>query len=243
MLNTIHFVLLPILTLSLLVPAAAQDQLRQDEVYGILDLTEEQFAAIQEQRLAFQKEILSLQTKLQTAYMELDNLYLQNAEQDKIDAQTAELDRMELELDKRFEVHQQQIRGLLTDEQKVLFDRFGALGMGPDFGMGYGVGLGRGYGAAYGRGYGAGYGRGAWGRGRAWNPDARYRGGYTRYRGYGRPAARGYGRDLGYTRAPARGLGRAMARTGAAYRIRRPMSARDAGRYVGRWFPRCWRWR
>jgi hypothetical protein len=225
------------------VPAAAQGQLWQDEAYSILDLTEEQFAAIQEQRLAFQKEILSLQTKLQTGYMELDNLYLQNSEQDKIDAQAAELDRMELELDERFEAHQQQIRGLLTDEQKVLFDRFGGLGMGPDFGMGYGVGLGRGYGAGYGRGGGRGMGRGAWGRGTAWNPDTRYRDRYTRYRGYGRLPARGYTRDLGYTRAPARNLGRGTARAGAVYRMRAPRSARDVGRYVRGWFPRCWRWR
>jgi len=49
----------------------------------------------------------------------------------------AELDQMELELDKQFETHQQQISTLLTDEQRVLFDRFGGLGMGPGFGMGY----------------------------------------------------------------------------------------------------------
>jgi hypothetical protein len=94
-------------------------------------------------------------------YMELDSLYLQNAEQPKIEGKIAELGQMELELDNQFEAHQQQISALLTDEQKVLFDRFGGLGMGPAFGMGYGAGYGRGMaraGAWNARGYGRGMG-------------------------------------------------------------------------------------
>ena len=247
--NRFISVFLPIFILMLMVPAAAQGLAWQGDPYNPLGLTEEQLASIQEQRLAFQEGILSLRAKLTTAYMALDNLYLQNAEQSKIEDQIAELDQMELELDQRFEAHQQQIRGLLTAEQKVLFDRFGGLGMGPDFGMGYGVGLGRGYGAGYGRGYGAGYGRGrgagrgAWGRGAAWSPDTRYRDGYARYRNSYRAPARGFGRDLGYTRAPAGGMGRAGARAGAGYRIRTTRDPRDVGRYVRGWVPRCWRWR
>ncbi len=244
--NKFFFVFLTFFTFALAVPAAAQVQPWPDEAYNVLDLSEEQLAIIQEHRLAFQKEILSLRTTLMTEYMELDNLYLQNEEQSNIETKIAELEQMELELDDRFDAHQQQIRGLLTDEQKVLFDRFGGLGMGPEYGMGYGMGYGagpgRGYSVGYGRGYGAGYGRGAWGRGAARNPDMRYRDGYA-LRGYGRAPARGYSRDTGYTRAPARGLSRGTARAGTAYRVRTPRDTRDVGRYVRGWFPRCRRWR
>ncbi len=241
--NKIFLVSLPILVLVLVLPAAAQDQYRQEHPYGFLDLTEEQLGAIQEQRLAFQKDILSLRTKLMTGYMELDNLYLESAEQAKIEGKISELDQLELELDKQFETHQQQIRSQLTEDQKVLFDRFGGLGMGPAFGMGYGAGLRAGYGRGWGRGSGWGAGRGAWTSGAARNRSVRYRDSYTRNSRYGRVPARGYSRDMGYTRAPARGLGRGTARAGAAYRIRTTRDARDFGRSMRYWFPRCWRWR
>jgi hypothetical protein len=206
-------ILLPILIVLSAVPASAQGRRWQAQPYDVLELTEDQLAAIQEQRLAFQKEILSLRTDLMSGYMELDNLYLQDADQGKIEGKLAELDQMEKELDKRFDTHQQQIRSLLTDEQQVLFDRFGGLGMGPAFGMGYGAG--------YGRAWGRGAGRAGWGRG----------------------AARGYGRGTGYTRAPARSYGRGAARAGAAYRTRAPRNFRDPARLMRYRFTRCWRWR
>lgn len=190
--SKVLIVFLPILILTLAIPASAQGLRWQAQPYNFLDLTEEQMAAIEEQRLAFQKDILSLRTQLMAGYMELDNLYLQNAEQPKIDGKIAELDQMELEFDNQFEAHQQQISALLTDEQKVLFDRFGGLGMGPAFGMGYGAGYGRGaawsgrrgmgmspaYGMGYGRAPARGINRGV-ARAGAWN-------------------ARGFGRGMGY---------------------------------------------
>jgi hypothetical protein len=245
--SKVLIVFLPILILTLAIPASAQDLRWQAQPYNFLDLTEEQMAAIQEQRLAFQKDILSLRTQLMAGYMELDNLYMQNAEQQKIEGKIAELDQMELEFDNQFEAHQQQISALLTDEQKVLFDRFGGLGMGPAFGMGYGAGYGRGmgYGAGYGRGmargggygmgYGAGYGRGM-ARGGGYGMD--YGAGYGRgaawsgRRGMGMSPAYG----MGYGRAPARGINRGVARAGA-------WNARGFGRGMGYNFPRCWRWR
>jgi len=225
--SKVLIVFLPILILLLVVPASAQGRRWQAQPYNFIDLTEEQLAAIQEQQMAFQKDILSLRTTLMAGYMELDNLYMQNAEQPRIDGKIAELDQMELELDKQFEIHQQQISALLTDEQKVLFDRFGGLGMGPAFGMGAGAGYGGGwargggYGAGYGGGWARGAGRGAWGRGAAWSRGARYSPGYTS--------------NMGYGRMPARDMGRGMARAGA-------WNARGMGRGMG-YFPRCWRWR
>ena len=108
-----------------------------------------------------------------TGYMDLDNLYMQDADQQKTETTIAELERMESELDKKFMAHQQQIREMLTDTQKVMFDRFGGLGIGFGRGMGYNKGVGSGWrsgvGRATGWNRGIGYARGSsrgWGRGR-----------------------------------------------------------------------------
>ncbi len=138
-----------------------------------LNLTPDQMAKIQEMRLEFQKESLSMWTELQNLNFELRALYLEDTGQEKIDAKLDQLDAMELELEKKWVVHQSQIRDLLTDEQKVMFDQWGGLGlswgrmdgmgpgMGMDFGRGYGMGFGRGYGGGFGRGGGRGFGRGS----------------------------------------------------------------------------------
>jgi adenylosuccinate synthase len=109
---------------------------------------------IEEMRFQFEKEILPLETKLQTHYSELRLMYAKNQEQAKIDAKLNQIDKMEIELERRFEAHQMNIRNLLTDEQKMLFDQEGG------FGMGLGMDYGRGYGQYYGRGYGRGPGMG-----------------------------------------------------------------------------------
>jgi hypothetical protein len=150
-------------------PGQAQRYWRQGARPGIgLDLTEEQLAKIQDMRLEFQKECLPLRTKLQSLYLELRSLSFKNTEQAKLDAKSAQIDELELELEKMFTTHQTQIRDLLTDEQKALFDQWGGLGLGMA-GMGFGMGQGMGYGRGYGRGWNRGPRR-DWGRGmgRAW---------------------------------------------------------------------------
>ena len=155
-------------------PGQAQQYWRQGTRPALgMDLTEAQLAKIQEMRLAFHKAILPLQSTIQTHYLELRSLYSKNTEQAVIDAKLAQIDKLEMELEQMFMDHQGQIRDLLTDEQKVLFDRWGGLGFGMagmGFGMGYGRGFGRGSGrgfARYSRGY-AGYGRGYTRLGRGW---------------------------------------------------------------------------
>lgn len=140
-----------------------------------MDLTEEQISQIQEMRLAFHKEILPLQSQIQTHYLELRGLYLKDTEQEKIDAKLAQIDKLEQDLDEKFLAHQNQVRELLTDEQKAVFDRWGGLGLGMG-GMGFGMGprmrggrgfagFNRGLARSFGRGFDRGFSRGA---GRAW---------------------------------------------------------------------------
>ena len=165
-------------------PGQAQRYWRQEmgPSYG-MNLTEQQLTKIQEMRLEFHKAILPLQSQIQTQYLELRGMYNKNTEQAEIETKMAEIDKLEMELEQMFMDHQSQIRDLLTDEQKVVFDQWGGLGLGMEgmgLGMGPGMGYGRGFGRSNGRGYRgyarnyAGYGRGfsqGWGRGmaRAWN--------------------------------------------------------------------------
>jgi len=142
---------------------------------GVVDLTDEQFDRIQDLRLAFQDEIRSLETKWSKLDLELDRM---SRKGQNLDAKLKELDSLELEMDKKWEEHQAQVRSLLTDDQKVLFDRFGGLGLGAGWGPGGDIGLDPRRGLRMGAGRGLGYGRSP-GLGRASR-------GYGRYRGYGR---------------------------------------------------------
>ncbi len=159
------FIVAVVLLMASALPSLAQARrpLGMRPAYG-LNLTEEQMERIEEMRLQFEKEILPLETELQTHYSELRLMYAKNQEQAKIDGKLFQIDKMEIELERRFEAHQMNIRNLLTDEQKMLFDQEGGFGMGlgMDYGGGYGrsPGMGRGYGQYYGRGYGRGPGMG-----------------------------------------------------------------------------------
>jgi Spy/CpxP family protein refolding chaperone len=149
-----------------------------------LDLTDEQFLQIQKIRLKFQEEILSLETRWRRVSLDLDELEWKGVDRAAIEAKIKELDRTEAELDKRYLDHRNEIRSVLTEDQRAVFDRTGGLGLGwgpgwgagmaPRWGMrwgggrgrgagwgpGMGLGSGRGYGRAYGRGWGPGLGRG-----------------------------------------------------------------------------------
>jgi hypothetical protein len=167
-----------------------------------MDLTEEQLAKIQDFRLAFHKAILPLQSTIQTHYLQLRTLYAKNTEQGIIDEKIAQIDKLEIEMEQMFMDHQEQVRNLLTDEQKALFDQWGGLGLGMagmGFGMGPGMGYGRGFGRGFGAGFGRGFGRGFGGYGRGYAGYGRGYAGYGRgYAGYGRGWFRGQGMGRGY---------------------------------------------
>ncbi len=190
---------IPVLIFGLALPLTAQGRRWNSQPAGALDLSDEQLVQIQELRIAFQKEILPLRNDIRIGYMELNQLHMQGAEQEKITAKDNALEKLEMELDKIHDSHQLQIRELLTDEQKVVFDEFGGLGMGIAYGGGYGMGFRSGNAAAWGRGRGMGR-----------NPGRIAPRAYTR--GFNRSTA--YNRDFG-RRAPRawqRNTGRGFAR-------------------------------
>jgi Spy/CpxP family protein refolding chaperone len=214
------FISLGVLTAFMLISALPGQAQRywQQEMWPSagMNLTSEQIMKIRELTLEFQKEILPMETELESLYMELDSLYYENAEQAKFKAVNNKIDTLEIELEEKHMAHENQIRALLTEEQKVLFDQWGGLGYGSEA-MGLGMGFGRGY-AGYGRGFGrgySGYGRGYAGYGRGFGRGysgygrgyAGYGRGYGRgYAGYGRGYA-GFDRDFGQGWSPGMGRG------------------------------------
>lgn len=185
-------------------PGLAQQYWRPRTMYSNNpNLTPEQIAKIEELTLEFQKDILPMETQLQTLYMEVGPLPYRDTEQAKFNAAFEKIDALEMELEKRYMAHENQIRALLTEEQKVIFDQWGELGLG--LGRMGGMGLGMGFGRAnrgYGRGYG-GYGAGYGGYGRGYSNYGRGYVGMTR--GYGQGWSRGIGR--GWGRGPGMGRG------------------------------------
>ena len=133
-----------------------------------LNLTDEQLARIQEVRLAFQERIMPLRMEWQKAQLNLDSLAMKGTGQKELEAAHKALDGVEAELEKAYQDHWSEVRNLLNEEQRVLFDRYGGLGMGLGWGAnsrwGIGRGMGRGFGADWGlrmeRGFRSGWGRG-----------------------------------------------------------------------------------
>jgi len=137
-----------------------------------LNLTDEQLAKIQEARLAFQERIMPLTMQWQRLQMNLDSLTWKKADQKQTNSAYEALDKVDAELEKAYQEHRNEVRNFLDEQQRIIFDRFGGLGMGPGWDLGWGMnprwgmrqGPGRGFGPAWGPGMGRGF-RGGWGFG------------------------------------------------------------------------------
>lgn len=87
-----------------------------------LNLSAEQKEELQKMRLDFQKEMLPLKTELQTKRLEFRKLRLENAETEKINAKIDEIAQVRAKLKKKAYAHHQEVREILTEEQKKIFD-------------------------------------------------------------------------------------------------------------------------
>ncbi len=169
----------------------------EDDYYD-LNLTQEQMEKIDKLELELEKELSPLISKLRSNYMELDELEaLRGSDPAKINKIWDVLYKLEEDIHNREISHEKEIRNLLTEDQKVIFNSYYDYALNPyasgDFGQGY-YGRGfmgfRGGNHGYGRyGYGAGMGRNYLGRG-----AGRVGRGYY---GYGRGVSRGYGMNRG----------------------------------------------
>jgi len=167
---------------------------RIDDDYYHLNLTREQIEEINKLEFQMERELSNLFLKLRSTYMELDELEAQRSpDPNQIENIWDKIYRLEDEIRKKEIDHQQNIRSLLTEDQRVLLDSYYRYDRGY---LGRGLGRFGGMNYGYGRyGYGAVAGRNYWGRG-----AGRWHGGNY---GYGRGIYRDYGR--GYF---GRGVGR-----------------------------------
>ena len=111
------------------------------EACGIPNLTSEQTAKIETLKIEHQKALLLLQTDVKTKRLELRQLMMEKADQKKLEAKIDELATVWAAIQKKCLIHRNEVRSLLTDEQKkALEQKCGAMGCG--VGMGHGAGHG-----------------------------------------------------------------------------------------------------
>lgn len=135
------------LALVFALPSLAQEAGKQacEKACGISNLTPEQTAKMQNLMLEHQKAILALQTVMKTKQLEFRQLMMEGADQTKLGTKIDELAKAKADIQKKCLAHRFEIRGLLTDEQKKVFDQKCG-GMGCGAGMGHGSGCGGGHG-------------------------------------------------------------------------------------------------
>jgi len=183
-----------------------------------LNLTQKQLEKMDKLELDLEKSLSPLFSKLRTNYLKLDELELQRSpDHNKIDKVWEEIYTLEEEIERKEIAHEKNISGLLTEDQRALFDSYYGYGMETGrgyYGRGQG-GMGQGY---YGRGvgYGAGYGRNYLGRGRGLGTLGQG------YYGIGRGNGAGYGRNY---------LGRGQGYYGRGQGVARGASRFNRGNY------------
>ena len=175
-----------------------------DNDYYDLNLTREQVEKIEQLELELDKELSPLFSKLRSNYMKLDELEAQiSPDLTKIEKMWDRIYQLEDDIEDKEILNERKIRGLLTIDQRAVFDSYYTNEMDTygrnEFDRGY---FRRGYRRAdrgyYGtrRGdYRVGIDRGNRGRG----AGGMGRGNY----GYGRGSTRGYGMNRGYSRITA----------------------------------------
>ena len=142
-----------------------------------LNLTQEQINKINEVQVKFRSENSDLWNNLYQKQIELQGLINnQKADPSAVNSKIDEISKIRAEVQKKSVTHREEIKNILTDEQKALFGDAGmglnlipygrevaCLGLGPRFGgrIGAGVGMGMGRGPC-GMGLGRGAGRFGW---------------------------------------------------------------------------------
>ena len=202
-----------------------------------LNLTQKQLEKMDKLEIELEKSLSPLFSKLRTNYFKLDELELQRSpDHTKIDKAWEEIYTLEEEIEKKEIAHEENIRGLLTEDQRAVFDSYYGYGMGTGrgyYGRGQG-GMGQGY-YGRGRGNGAGYGSNYLGRGQGYygsrgGVGTLGQGNYSRGRGIGTLDQGYYGRGI------ARGTGR-LTRGSYRYDSRVRYGRGPCGAGLGKWYP------
>ncbi|MBN1118294.1 MAG: Spy/CpxP family protein refolding chaperone [Bacteroidales bacterium] len=135
---------------------------------GIPDLTDEQNELIDNLRTDHLKNSMKYHAEIDKLEAELKVLEIaDNADLNKINAKIDEIADVKAKLAKERSKHRQDIRKILTEEQKVYFDRHSMRGRHNGHGNYQGIHKGNGYGQDQGRGQARGPGK-EYGQGQCW---------------------------------------------------------------------------
>lgn len=142
---------------------------RFDFCERIPDLTEDQEQKIEALRVVHLKEMTSFRNQMDELRAKKRTLITSdNSNMNEINSVIDQMTDVHNKMMKASAIHRQDVRNLLTDDQKVYFDAM------PRHGRGHGRGMGRagrgnrnfdGYGRGQGQGYGQGTGRGLYSNG------------------------------------------------------------------------------
>jgi Spy/CpxP family protein refolding chaperone len=93
---------------------------------GLPNLTAEQETKIKSLRLDLQKELTPLQLKVRKLEIELQEfMIVDQPNLNQLDSKLEDISKQRLEIAKKFIKHRLAVRGLLTDEQRIIFDKQG----------------------------------------------------------------------------------------------------------------------
>lgn len=100
------------------------DEPGPDAIMGKLNLTPDQEKKFQELRLKQEKEMLPLQNDLRSVQLDLKGEMLADKpNQDKVNGFIEKAGKIRIDMQKKRFAHRQTLRGLLTDEQKAIWDQ------------------------------------------------------------------------------------------------------------------------
>ncbi len=135
---------------------------------NLLNLTQDQISRINETQTKFQSENIALINNLQQKNLEFQNLMMtQPVDQTAVNFKIDEINKIQAELQKKVLGQTEEIRNIMTDQQKTLINSYN-LGYGwalMPYGSPYGQGLGLGTASGYNARFGPGMGYGRYGGG------------------------------------------------------------------------------
>lgn len=125
-----------------------------------LDLSDEQQTQIDELRLSHLKNMQTNRNKMNELRARKQTLMTSDSELKEVNSVIDEMSVLHTKMMKVTAKHRKDVRSLLNDEQKIIFDSHNERGMHRGHGFRNGRGRGNGAGVAYGRRYGDGTGTG-----------------------------------------------------------------------------------
>ncbi len=120
---------------------AQKGKMLQNQCRMLPDLTDEQTEKISDLRTTHMQEMTKFRADMKVLRAELDKLSIaENADLKSINAKIDDITTVKNSMTKAQYMHRQEVRKLLTEEQRIVFDARAGKGFGPRHGYGRGQG-------------------------------------------------------------------------------------------------------